>query len=143
MKQKHPITRLLTAALISEYIGLLFTSIHYGLFAINGEGIQAFNSLGDVMEIFSQVNMVFKQSKYLCCKISVMSILNNLKNTTLLIISVSVHATVNLAFNGVGRYKTGIDLQNRAVLTLVSVYNCPLPFIHLEKGKRDTISIGL
>jgi hypothetical protein len=59
VKQKHPITRLLTAALMSEYFALLLTSIHYGLFAINGEGISAFNTLGDVMEIFSQVNIVY------------------------------------------------------------------------------------
>ena len=56
VKQKHPITRLLTAALMSQYFALLLTSIHYGLFALNGEGISAFNTLGDVMEIFSQVN---------------------------------------------------------------------------------------
>ena len=55
VKQKHPITRLLTAALVSEYIAILLTSIHYGLFALNGEGIPAFNTLGDIMEIFAQV----------------------------------------------------------------------------------------
>ena len=59
VKQKHPITRLLTAALMSQYFALLLTSIHYGLFALNGEGISAFNTLGDVMEIFSQVNTVY------------------------------------------------------------------------------------
>ena len=59
VKQRHPITRLLTAALMSEYFALLLTSIHYGLFALNGEGIPAFNTLGDVMEIFSQVNTVY------------------------------------------------------------------------------------
>ena len=58
VKQKHPITRLLTAALTSEYVALLLTSVHYGLFALNGEGISAFNTLGDVMEIFAQVNMI-------------------------------------------------------------------------------------
>ena len=55
IKQKHPITRLLTAALVSEYVAILLTSIHYGLFALNGEGIPAFNTLGDIMEIFAQV----------------------------------------------------------------------------------------
>ena len=58
VKQKHPITRLLTAALISEYVAILFTSIHYGLFALNGEGIWVFNTLGDVIEIFAQVAMI-------------------------------------------------------------------------------------
>ena len=55
VKQKHPIARLLTAALISEYVAILLTSFHYGLFALNGVGIKAFNALGDVMEIFAQV----------------------------------------------------------------------------------------
>ena len=55
VKQKHPITRLLMAALFSEYVALLFTSVHYGLFALNGLGIPALEALGDVMEIFSQV----------------------------------------------------------------------------------------
>ena len=55
VKQKHPITRLLTSALLSEYVAILLTSIHYGLFAFNGEGIPAFNTLGDIMEIFAQV----------------------------------------------------------------------------------------
>ena len=58
IKQKHPITRLLTAALVSEYVAILLTSIHYGLFALNGEGIPAFNTLGDIMEIFAQVNSI-------------------------------------------------------------------------------------
>ena len=59
VKQKHPIARLLTAALISEYVAILLTSFHYGLFAINGVGIKAFNALGDVMEIFAQVKSYF------------------------------------------------------------------------------------
>ena len=63
VKQKHPVTRLLTAALISEYFAILLTSIHYGLFAINGEGILAFNTLGDVLEIFSQVGIIVFQGK--------------------------------------------------------------------------------
>ena len=59
VKQKHPIARLLTAALISEYVAILLTSFHYGLFALNGVGIKAFNALGDVMEIFAQVQSFF------------------------------------------------------------------------------------
>ena len=60
VKQKHPITRLLTSALLSEYVAILLTSIHYGLFALNGEGIPAFNTLGDIMEIFAQVKKIFR-----------------------------------------------------------------------------------
>ena len=55
VKQKHPITRLLTVALFSEYIALIFTSIYYVLFAFNGLGVIGLNVLGDVMEIFAQV----------------------------------------------------------------------------------------
>ena len=66
VKQKHPITRLLTAALVSEYVAILLTSIHYGLFALNGEGIFVFNTLGDIMEIFAQVN--YLRSQKCSCK---------------------------------------------------------------------------
>ena len=54
-RQKHPITRLLAAALTSQVVALLAISIHFLLFAWNGQGVPGLGNFGEVLEIFSQV----------------------------------------------------------------------------------------
>ena len=136
VKQKHPITRLLTAALVSEYVALLLTSIHYGLFALNGEGILAFNTLGDIMEIFAQVNLlqtvpmsmqsheIFSFHQFVFYPIIYWY----------LHILVTFHAATYFTLDGVGCYKAGADLQDCLILTLGFIHNSTLPTLHLEKG---------
>lgn len=53
-KQQHPITRLLAADLTVQYVALIFTNLHFGLFAANGQGVEAFAVMGEVLEIISQ-----------------------------------------------------------------------------------------
>lgn len=52
--QKHPITRLLAAGLTAQFLALLATSLHFGLFASNGRGVPTLATLGEILEIFSQ-----------------------------------------------------------------------------------------
>lgn len=55
LKQQHPITRLLAAALVTQVVALLSISTHFLLFAFNGKGVPGLENFGDVVEIFSQV----------------------------------------------------------------------------------------
>jgi hypothetical protein len=54
-RQKHPITRLLAAALTSQIVALLSISIHFLLFAWNGQGVPGLENFGEIVEIFSTV----------------------------------------------------------------------------------------
>lgn len=53
-RQKHPISRLLAAALTVQIIALLSITTHFLLFATNGQGVPGLENFGDVLEIFSQ-----------------------------------------------------------------------------------------
>jgi Rhodopsin-like GPCR transmembrane domain len=54
-RQKHPISRLLAAALTTQVVALLSISTHFLLFAFNGQGVPGLENFGDVVEICSQV----------------------------------------------------------------------------------------
>lgn len=54
LRQDHPITRLLTVALCLQFLAVVFTSIHFGVFALNGFGVAPMGYIGDVLEIFAQ-----------------------------------------------------------------------------------------
>ena len=54
--QKHPVTKLFTISLISEFVSLGFITTHFIHFAINGIGEPDFQNIGDILDIFSRVN---------------------------------------------------------------------------------------
>eukprot|EP00164_Ancoracysta_twista_P002788 GFYU01003708.1.p1 GENE.GFYU01003708.1~~GFYU01003708.1.p1 ORF type:complete len:435 (+),score=100.52 GFYU01003708.1:245-1549(+) len=53
----HPIVVLLTVALIMESVSLIFSTIHYGVYSGDGEGVQALRTLAEVLDVIS--NLVF------------------------------------------------------------------------------------
>lgn len=53
--QKHPVTRLFTLSLASEFISLAFITAHLIKFAINGVGMPNMQTAGDILDIFSRV----------------------------------------------------------------------------------------
>ncbi|XP_055373017.1 uncharacterized protein LOC129606628 [Condylostylus longicornis] len=56
--QKHPVTKLFTISLISEFVSLAFITTHYINFAINGIGEPDFQTVGDILDIFSRTSFM-------------------------------------------------------------------------------------
>lgn len=54
--QKHPVTRLFTISLLSEFVSLTFITTHLIKFAINGVGMPNLQTSGDILDIFSRVS---------------------------------------------------------------------------------------
>ncbi|XP_076042655.1 transmembrane protein 145 [Oratosquilla oratoria] len=53
-RQVHPITRLFTAILIIELVGLLLKTLHLVVFSFNGQGNEGVNITGDLFNIVAQ-----------------------------------------------------------------------------------------
>lgn len=53
-RQRHPITRLLTFGLATEFVALLATNVHHSIFSFNGLGIPWLATIGEIGQIFSQ-----------------------------------------------------------------------------------------
>lgn len=62
--QKHPVTRLFTVSLLSEFISLTLITTHLIKFAVNGIGIPNLQTSGDILDIFSRVSESTGSSKY-------------------------------------------------------------------------------
>nr|XP_014085793.1 integral membrane protein GPR180 [Bactrocera oleae] len=56
--QKHPVTRLFTLSLASEFISLAFITAHLIKFAINGVGMPNMQTAGDILDIFSRTTFM-------------------------------------------------------------------------------------
>lgn len=54
--QKHPVTRLFTLSLASEFVSLVFIAAHLVKFAVNGVGMPNMQTAGDILDIFSRVS---------------------------------------------------------------------------------------
>ena len=65
-RQRHPVARLLLCALASEFTALLLTNAHHALFATNGVGVPFISTVGDIVEIFSQVGKLNQLGKCFC-----------------------------------------------------------------------------
>ena len=50
---------------------------------------------------------------------------------------VRIYVAVDLAVYGLGSYKTRANLQDSPILIVVFVYDCTLPIIYMEKGKKQ------
>ncbi|TRY71575.1 hypothetical protein TCAL_11292 [Tigriopus californicus] len=56
-RQRHPITRLLSFGLTTEFVALLATNVHHSIFSSNGRGIPWLATIGEIGQIFSQVEV--------------------------------------------------------------------------------------
>ncbi|XP_018798933.1 PREDICTED: integral membrane protein GPR180 [Bactrocera latifrons] len=56
--QKHPVTRLFTLSLASEFVSLAFITAHLIKFAINGVGMPNMQTAGDILDIFSRTTFM-------------------------------------------------------------------------------------
>lgn len=56
--QKHPVTKLFTISLISEFVSLAFITTHLIYFALNGIGQPDVEAAGDILDIFSRVSVI-------------------------------------------------------------------------------------
>lgn len=56
--QKHPVTKLFTISLISEFVSLAFITTHLIYFAINGVGEPDVEAAGDILDIFSRTSFM-------------------------------------------------------------------------------------
>ena len=48
--------------------------------------------------------------------------------------TVAFHVATYFTINGLGRYETRINMQNRIVFFMGTLHNSSLPALHLEKG---------
>lgn len=60
--QKHPVTKLFTISLLSEFISLVLITVHLLEFSINGIGLPNLQTSGDILDIFSRVSYSVSQS---------------------------------------------------------------------------------
>lgn len=58
MRQQHPVTRLFTASLILEFLGLLFNLIDVMKFMLDGEGYPKLAVVGDILDILSRTTFM-------------------------------------------------------------------------------------
>ncbi|XP_053967403.1 integral membrane protein GPR180 [Anastrepha ludens] len=56
--QKHPVTRLFTLSLASEFVSLAFITAHLIKFAMNGVGMPSMQTAGDILDIFSRTTFM-------------------------------------------------------------------------------------
>ncbi|XP_067626637.1 integral membrane protein GPR180 [Eurosta solidaginis] len=56
--QKHPVTRLFTLSLTSEFVSLAFITTHLIKFGINGVGMPNLQMAGDILDIFSRTTFM-------------------------------------------------------------------------------------
>ncbi|XP_017492375.1 PREDICTED: uncharacterized protein LOC108380515 [Rhagoletis zephyria] len=56
--QKHPVTRLFTLSLASEFVSLVFITAHLIKFAMNGVGMPNMQTAGDILDIFSRTTFM-------------------------------------------------------------------------------------
>ncbi|XP_004520306.1 integral membrane protein GPR180 [Ceratitis capitata] len=56
--QKHPVTRLFTLSLASEFVSLAFITAHLIKFALNGVGMPNMQTAGDILDIFSRTTFM-------------------------------------------------------------------------------------
>lgn len=56
--QKHPVTRLFTLSLASEFVSLAFITVHLIKFALNGVGMPNMQTAGDILDIFSRTTFM-------------------------------------------------------------------------------------
>lgn len=54
-QQRHPVTRLFTLSVISQFISLCFMLGHWGTYAFNGVGNENLSIIGTLWDIFSRV----------------------------------------------------------------------------------------
>lgn len=55
--QKHPVTKLFTISLLSEFVSLVLITAHLIKFASNGQGLPNLQTSGDILDIFSRVSL--------------------------------------------------------------------------------------
>nr|AEE61411.1 unknown [Dendroctonus ponderosae] len=56
--QKHPVTRLFTASLVLDFVALSLNVIHTLKFAMNGEGYEKIQMIGDICDILSRTSFM-------------------------------------------------------------------------------------
>lgn len=56
--QKHPVTKLFTISLVAEFVSLIFETVHFGYYAVNGIGDTDFEMAGDILDIFSRTTFM-------------------------------------------------------------------------------------
>ncbi|XP_013101477.1 integral membrane protein GPR180 [Stomoxys calcitrans] len=56
--QKHPVTKLFTLSLLSEFVSLVLITIHLIKFASNGKGQPNLQTSGDILDIFSRTTFM-------------------------------------------------------------------------------------
>uniref|UniRef100_A0A1A9UF76 GPR180/TMEM145 transmembrane domain-containing protein n=1 Tax=Glossina austeni TaxID=7395 RepID=A0A1A9UF76_GLOAU len=56
--QKHPVTRLFTLSLLSEFVSLALITAHLIKFAVNGVGLPNMQTSGDILDIFSRTTFM-------------------------------------------------------------------------------------
>ncbi|XP_037813876.1 integral membrane protein GPR180 [Lucilia sericata] len=56
--QKHPVTKLFTLSLLSEFVSLALISAHLIKFAMNGKGLPNVQTSGDILDIFSRTTFM-------------------------------------------------------------------------------------
>ncbi|KAL5286427.1 hypothetical protein ACFFRR_007824 [Megaselia abdita] len=56
--QKHPVTKLFTISLVAEFVSLIFETVHFGYYAVNGIGDTDFETAGDILDIFSRTTFM-------------------------------------------------------------------------------------
>ncbi|KAM8713517.1 hypothetical protein ACLKA7_013782 [Drosophila subpalustris] len=57
-RQKHPVTKLFTLSLLTEFVSLSFITIHLILYAANGVGEPKMQAAGDVLDILSRTTFM-------------------------------------------------------------------------------------
>ena len=56
-RQHHPVTRLFTASLLLEFVGLMFNVIDVIKYSMDGVGVPDLAVAGDILDILSRVSM--------------------------------------------------------------------------------------
>lgn len=59
--QHHPVTRLFTASLLLEFVGLMFNVIDVVKYSVDGIGTPNLAIAGDVLDILSRVSLFLKK----------------------------------------------------------------------------------
>lgn len=63
-RQRHPVTRLFTASLLFEFVGLSFNLIDVVKYAVDGIGLHDLAVAGDILDILSRVSIYEYVSLY-------------------------------------------------------------------------------
>lgn len=124
-RQRHPITRLLTFGLATEFVALLATNVHHSIFSFNGLGIPWLATIGEIGQIFSQVGSETQNTSFKAVA---------LIERFLIFFEVSIYDVAPSFGHGLGCHETRTQVQDADLHHLAHLLHCTLPSFHMEKG---------